>query len=236
MTRHRNIPFCLRWIKHELRAWCGLNPSVFALYSRFFDDPILRRFYSNVQKQALVVEGFGGSANSFVWWTIRLPNPESPIGHHIHVPAHVVRALYLQIPVILLVRDPVGSVTSLYSRGYIPSLKQGFRHYSMFHEKLLPVRDRMLIADFKQVTSDMGQVIERCNQKFGTAFVPFEHTDENVRDCRERVPSSRRTDSRDKSKEQIMTQIQNDSRLQKAVQQAEYLYEQFAPFCGTAGR
>jgi hypothetical protein len=165
------------------------------MYNFFLDDPILRRICSSVAKQSLIVEGFGGSANTFSWLAIRSANPDLVFSHHLHVPAHVIAAVKYKVPAILIVRDPTGSVVSLYSRGYIPSLKQGFRHYIMFHQKLLPYVDRVLVASFSEVTRDMGEVIRRCNDMFGTNFTPFIHTEDNVKACRGKIKKASQVSS-----------------------------------------
>jgi hypothetical protein len=130
--------------------------------------------------------------------------------------------------VILLVRDPVGAVVSLYSRGYIPALKQGFRHYTMFHRRLLPYRNRFMVATFHDVTTDMGEVIARCNDMYGTNFIPFEHTAENAQQCRLQIrASSQVTEERNERKMAAEERIVSEPGLQSLRQRAEDLFHRY---------
>ncbi len=40
-----------------------------------------------------------------------------------------------------------------------------------------------MVGPFPEVTTDLGRVIRRVNDLYGTAFLPFEHTPENERAC-----------------------------------------------------
>ena len=45
---------------------------------------------------------------------------------------------------------------------------------------MAPIRDALVIATFEEVTSDFGAVTHRVNERFGTRFREFEHTEANV--------------------------------------------------------
>jgi hypothetical protein len=49
------------------------------------------------------------------------------------------------------------------------------------------MRDRVVVADFEEVTGDFGVSIRRLNERFGTAFTPFDHTEGNVQRCFELI-------------------------------------------------
>jgi hypothetical protein len=42
------------------------------------------------------------------------------------------------------------------------------------------MKNAFVLATFEEVTTDFGRIIERINQRFGTAFVPFVHSPENL--------------------------------------------------------
>jgi hypothetical protein len=54
------------------------------------------------------------------------------------------------------------------------------RRYTRFYDRLMPYRDRFVIGEFGEVTSDFGAVVRRMNDKFGTDYGCFEHNDANV--------------------------------------------------------
>ena len=48
-----------------------------------------------------------------------------------------------------------------------------------YHERILPYRGRLVVVDFDAVTANVGAAIRRVNEKFGTDFDEFEHTESN---------------------------------------------------------
>ena len=96
------------------------------------------------------------------------------------------------VPVILLVRGPADAIASVLARK--PSLDPAdvATAYLRFYEGVQDVLHGCVVAEFSQVIDDFGSVIERTNQRYGTHFTPFEHTDENVRRCFGRMETQNR--------------------------------------------
>ncbi len=129
----------------------------------------------------LVIEGFPRSATSFAVSAFELAQPVKPdIAHHVHAPAQLIVAARAGIPALLLIRRPADAVLSLAVREPERSAGGMLRGWVRFHEPLLSCRSGLVVATFDQVVTDFGRVMERVNQRFGTSFVPFEHTPENV--------------------------------------------------------
>ncbi len=115
----------------------------------------------------------------------------------IHSRANVVRAVQLGVPAILIIRNPKDAILGFCSyvrqrdldRWSYPGdelarkdiLLKAWR-YRRFYEPLLALHDRLLVVDFKEVITDIGDVTDRLNRRFGTSFRCFEHTDENVQE------------------------------------------------------
>jgi hypothetical protein len=87
------------------------------------------------------------------------------------------------LPALVLVRDPEDAVLEFVIRKPSLSLPQAIRGYVRFYKPLLPHLDRVVVGAFADVTSDFGKVVRRVNERFGTTFVEFKHTDENVLAC-----------------------------------------------------
>jgi hypothetical protein len=134
------------------------------------------------QDTGLVIEGYQRSANTFstIAFQIAQPSPV-PVAHHHHAPAQIIRATRLGIPVLALVRHPRDAAVSVTIRSPYVSLELALAAYTRFYASLLPYRDGCMVGMFEEVTRDLGAVIERLNQRYGSDFTPFQHTEENVR-------------------------------------------------------
>jgi hypothetical protein len=129
----------------------------------------------------VVIEGFPRSANSFAVTAFRqAQGRDVQIAHHLHQPAQVLAAVDHDVPSIVLVREPREAILSYLIWQPHLQAKHAVHAYVGFHRPLLGHEDGYVVADFGQVTNDYGAVISRVNQRFGTAFEPFHHTEPNV--------------------------------------------------------
>ena len=89
-------------------------------------------------------------------------------------------AVRLGLPAVVLVRDPEECVPSLVVRE--PELRVGgaLRGWVRFHEPLVSVRDQLVVATFAEATGDVGGIVRRVNERFGTRFRAFDATPGNV--------------------------------------------------------
>ena len=164
----------LRSAMFTARQIAGAYPSLFfplyALKTGFASPLAVRR------ETDLVVEGFPRSGNTFALLALMTAQPR-PLrtADHLHVPAQVLRAVAWNIPVLLIVREPDAAIRSLVVRYPYISPSQAAAAYSRFHERCWPLRDRVVVATFEQVTGRLGDVVARLNRAFGTDFEPFGH-------------------------------------------------------------
>ena len=117
------------------------------------------------------------------------------IANHTHMPAQVLEAARRGIPAMVLVRDPEGAVLSHVIHTPALTVEDSLRGYLRFHEPLRRARDGFVVGTFEEVTTGFGAVIDRLNDRFGTAFVRFEHTPENL----ERLDREIETDYRSRA-------------------------------------
>ena len=166
----------------------------------------------------IVMEGFGGSGNTFAIRALQSCQPNAlRVAHHMHTPAQIIRGLELNKPVMVFVRDPIGAATSGISRHTVQydeaTLHQALKHvlksYCLFHETVLPYKDQYVIAPFEETISNFGAITARVNAKFGTNFVSFEHTDENVAAIQSKQktakPGTKRLNDKDKIKQILLS-------------------------------
>jgi hypothetical protein len=132
----------------------------------------------------IVIEGFPRTGNTFAERAFAMAQDRPfEVACHVHAPAQLIAAARWGVPAIALVRLPEETVLSFVIRhSHIP-IRQALRGYIRFYEPLVPYRHRLVVASFGEVTSDYGAVIRRVNERFGTSFAEFQHTEENVRAC-----------------------------------------------------
>jgi hypothetical protein len=129
----------------------------------------------------VVIDGFPRSANTFAAIAFQLAQPEPVrLGHHLHVPAHLIAAATSGVPALALIRDPIDAAVSEAIREGPIRAATVLSAYIRFYGALLPYLDDLTIGPFDAVTNDLGSVIARLNARSGTGFALFEHTPERV--------------------------------------------------------
>lgn len=196
---------------------------------------------------SIIIDGYPRSANTFAYWAFLFAQSQefdrNSVAHHIHKAAQIIRGIQLNKPTMLLIRKPQDCVTSLLIRQPRITAKSAIMSYCWFYEALAPYADRTVIADFDAVTSDYGCLIESVNAKFGSAFAPFIHTDENVKevyrliaDAPDALRSKKKnttsgiavpSQDRDSRKEQIKSELANSDKLRSWIVRAEKAFHCF---------
>jgi hypothetical protein len=140
-----------------------------------------------------VIDGYTRSASTFAVYALQLSQPRPVrLAHHLHAPAQLIQAARNGVPALAVIREPQGAILSQLVREPGVALRDALVAYARFYERLLPYRDKFVVADFEQVAKDFGVVIRDVNARFGTGFAEFAPTEPNVRLCFELI---RRRDS-----------------------------------------
>ena len=154
-------------MRRPARDWLAAHGLLFPLVAAN------RRFLRRVVRRgtAVCIEGFPRSANSYAFLAFRRWNPGVRVGHHLHSPVQVKRAVSLGVPCAVLIRPPLDVVASVLvmDRGRI-SDTAAYRSYLQFYTRALPFRERVVVAPFAEVTRDPAAMVERINASFGTSF------------------------------------------------------------------
>jgi hypothetical protein len=133
----------------------------------------------------ICIEGYPRSANTFAYHLFIQANPgeRGHIAHHTHSMANLTQALRYQIPVIVLIRNPVDAVLSAYIKNAFNAANLDFfiRYYIAFYGWLKPRKNEVVIADFGLVTSNLNQVIEQANKKYNASFKKVANLDKAQR-------------------------------------------------------
>jgi hypothetical protein len=130
----------------------------------------------------VVIEGFPSCGNSFAVAAFLMAQEPTPcrVAHHTHMSAQVIVAARRSVPTMVLIRPARDAVVSLLARS--KSLRAGtaVRGYIRFYERLLPLSDRFVVGSFTEVVKSFDAPIRRLNDRFGTSFVPFGNTADEI--------------------------------------------------------
>jgi hypothetical protein len=123
----------------------------------------------------LVVEGFPGSANSYLRAWIHFANAARHVTSHQHSPAVVRRAMADGRPLVVVARDPLDAVASALLRfpemaGWPEGPRRLLARYARTYRPVLRHPDRAVVATFDQAVGEPAVVLARVNARFGTDF------------------------------------------------------------------
>lgn len=162
--------------RHALRRWISMYPTMYLPMAR------LKNEHSVLEARTeLVVDGTSRSANTFAAIAFQLAqNDHVRLAHHMHAAASLVAAARRGVPTLITAREPEPTILSSLMREPEVTARQWLKTYVAFYERILPFRSAFVIATFTEVTSDFGAVTRRVNERFGTRFREFDHTEQNV--------------------------------------------------------
>ena len=164
-------------IIHKIKMYSISRPWIL-LYYRFRKSIKNNLFNNNTD---LLIEGFPRSANSFALNAFKFAQKEPvQVASHLHAPAHVLRAVKVGTLALVLIRNPEDAVLSLLLMSDSYDIPKAIEYYINFYKPLVSCRDQFVLATFDEITTDFGQVIRRINDRYATAFIPYQHTEENV--------------------------------------------------------
>lgn len=170
----------LRQIRLETGIYLDKFPSLFCNIYRI----LFPRFQGRIvgPDTDIVIEGFPRSANTFAYRAFVDSQIEShKVAHHVHYSSQIIEAVKYQIPAILLIRVPKQAILSFLVRSPGISIQLVLDYYIQFYRRVAPLRDSVVVAPFEEVTKNFNEIIKRVNSRYGTSFLPFMHTPENVR-------------------------------------------------------
>ncbi|HET6566622.1 MAG TPA: hypothetical protein VFG50_01575 [Rhodothermales bacterium] len=177
-----------------------------------------------------VLDGFQGSGNSFATVAFKKSQKEPVmLAHHLHAPAQVIRALQQGLPTLITIREPRQAVLSLTSRWPYVTVRQALRSYVRYYEKLEPYAGSFVLSTFDQTTSHLDDVILEVNRRYNTDFVPFEHTEIDVRALRKPEQHAADGARRREIKAEKAREFERP-RCQRLLVRAEHVYQRLEPF------
>ena len=192
---------------------------------------------------AIVFEGFLRSGNTFSVAAFAVSNGRDlHVGRHLHGAPHVLRAVRLGLPTVVLIRQPRDAVASYLVRRPTLTPEDALLEYLDFYRTAWPARGGFVVGLFDQVVSDFGSVLRQVNLRYGTAFVLYESTAENQRatfalveelnrlECAGEVIEThvgRPSAEREQRKGEVLALMQRPRTLER-VRQAQSVYDRYA--------
>ncbi len=183
------------WLRSTRQA---LAPNArFRAYFRLLDAPILGPAYMRARRPLrpnlvsarteLVLDGYPRSANTYSRFAFDHVNPGRHISSHTHTPSTVMRGVRRGLPCIVLLRDPRDAGPSLLQ--WMPGLSaaSALGYYIRYYSRLMSIKADLVVAPFEAVREDLGSIIDECNDRFGSSFVPYHPTPDNEVTVSERI-------------------------------------------------
>jgi hypothetical protein len=171
----------LRAIRWSLRSRLAEHPRLYLPIARAkVPDAVLRG------DTELLIEGFTRSAVTFATIAFQLAQRRPVrVAHTLHSVGHVRTATRRGVPSLVTIREPEETVLSAVVREPYLTLGGVLAAYTRFYTGIQPVRDRIVVGRFDSIVHDLGSVVRALNERFGTSFDEFVHTQENVGRCYE---------------------------------------------------
>jgi hypothetical protein len=198
-------------------------------------------FYAFSKNTELVLEGYPRSGNTWLRNAILFKKKDIIISSHIHYPCSIRFAVKRNIPCIILLRNPLDSISSLMIRDKTYDVKTAIDYYIFFYENSIYYKkNNVILLDFKLVVSDLNLCFKILNDNFNLNlsffskknlddFKSFLENSEKSKYSKEEqkyvigLPDSNRT----KLKKNVSSEILKNKNFEKANKLFLKLYEKY---------
>lgn len=225
-----------RWVRNAwfvTRYAMGSTPLTLPLL-RFAPSPHANTLID--AQSGVCIEGLPRSANTFGDLAFMRRNPDVRVAHHMHVPYQFQKAVRLGIPTAVLIREPIGNLTSMIIAGEGQvSATLVFRSYLHYFRQIAKVRDDIVLCAFDEVLAQPSIIATRLNERFGTAFDDSALTDQEKQDIVDMLAASEGEGSSpghvpvpNEFKERLKPQVREMLRSHKLLPDAQRAYEEAA--------
>lgn len=135
-------------IYRAIRNIISRQPTIY----KFLYKIIKRNNFIVNNKTQIVIEGFPKSGNSYLEAYFKVLNKKIIIAHHTHSIAQIKLGLKNNIPVIVLIREPL-NVTRSMSASFKQKIGIKFiiKEYINFYKILQPIKKKIIIIEFKKL-------------------------------------------------------------------------------------
>ncbi len=119
----------------------------------------------------LTIDGFQRSANTFAYVGFSILNNHTRVAHHAHTSSQIIYSVNNDIPVLLLIRNPIDSIVSFYIflNGEVP-FKVIINSWKHFYLPLIKFKDKIFVSDFNDTINDFEDTIKKINSFYNLNF------------------------------------------------------------------
>ncbi len=168
------------WMKDKLFYYGSYSRNSGLLFKLNMLRPSIRK--NMVHKDSdICIEGFQRSGNTYFELMFRQSNPGAEVAHHLHSTEHIKLANKLDVPVVLLIREPLGSLASLITYDERLSPTVALSCYVHYYSAALKIRSMYCLVPFQQLISNFNEQIEKINGKFDSDFQMSMLSEEGVK-------------------------------------------------------
>ena len=231
MRAEKLTPQSYRAVRRWFRKQVVTRPAVYYTLIKLF-RPASKNLAVHRGTQ-IVMDGYGGSGNTFLELAFRSAQT-GPIemAHHLHAPAQIIRGVEWNIPTIVLLREPQDAISSGISRRLVAydddAIRESLDNYILFYRTVMPYKNDVVVAPFREAMKDFGVFVRQLNEKFGCNFVPFDHTEENVRKIQAGQEQAKPNSARPLDKKDVKDRLMSDIHAERLAE-AKQLFEAFHP-------
>lgn len=223
-------------LKRLARRFVWARPTIYAPIA------LLRR-RTNVLRfdHQLYIDGFPRSGNSFAVKAFQCANPDLSVRSHKHIPTFIIQSARLNKPGMVPLRYPIDAAISwaIFTGG---SLRDTLAYYNDYHSVLLKHHEPLFFVSFESIKGDFGKVMSDFNTRWGTNYVPFQHTLANVARCMAQIEADytnadgevaelkvpRPSVHRQPLRQKLLQQLNHSRATQEELGRANELYQNLA--------
>jgi hypothetical protein len=111
------------------------------------------------QETSLCIEGFGSSGNSYAYQVFDILT-KGHVSHHTHTIANVKKSMRINVPVVILFRDPFESIPSHVVRFDKP-IYEDVKEYERFYKDVMSIKSDLVLVNFKDLIQNTLYVVDK---------------------------------------------------------------------------
>ena len=161
--------FFIASLQLRVREYIRSNPTLYRLIASLRKLAGQDKKFLCERESDLCLEAYPSSANSFLCRVVKYLNKDLNIAQHTHSIANIKIALKYNIPVVIIIRDPLEAISSRVVR-FNTGIGQGIFEYINFYEFVAEHFDKLIVVCFEDVVKNTSSVLQKIRKSTGIAL------------------------------------------------------------------